>query len=122
MGRIGQSLIMLGQPPYCSLFSVCQADGQTACVLVWVLMCMCMCMCMRVCVCIHKHARDGTRVPHGKRTPPYLVLPPHPPHHLTSMPLQIGFYITEAVRYEQLIFLSFFLPFLSFIPLSYFLA
>lgn len=35
------------------------------------------------------------------------------------MPLQIGFYITEAVRYEQLIFLSLFLLFLSFIPLSY---
>lgn len=26
MGRIGQSLIMLGQPPYCSLFSVWWAD------------------------------------------------------------------------------------------------
>lgn len=37
-----------------------------------------------------------------------------PPPRLKSRPLQIGFYITEAVRYEQLIFHSLFLLFLFF--------
>lgn len=72
----------------------------------------------------------------NKGPTPYLVAPPPPPPsllrglaphaptrplHLTSLPLQIGFYITEAVRYEQLIFApppfpSFFFSFLSPLP------
>lgn len=48
----------------------------------------------------------------GKRDPTLSHPPtPPPPPRLKSMPLQIGFYITEAVRYEQLIFLSLFLLF-----------
>lgn len=113
MGRIGQSLIMLGQPPYCSLFSVCQADdGLRVCVGVGVYRC--------VRVCEHKHALCKMGQGYGREKDPTLSYPPPP--CFTSMPLQIGFYITEAVRYEQLIFLSLFLPFLSFIPLFYFLA
>lgn len=60
----------------------------------------------------------------GKGPPPYLVLHPRLPR-LKSRPLQIGFYITEAVRYEQLIFHSLFLLFLFFrspsLPLSFLL-
>ncbi len=118
MGRIGQSLIMLGQPPYCSLFSVCRADdGLRVC---WY---GCYCVCVRACVCvcvyISMHCVRWDKGAAGKKDP---SLSHPPPPRLTSMPLQIGFYITEAVRYEQLIFLSLFLLFLSFIPLSYFLA
>lgn len=75
-----ECFIMAGQPQYCSLFSVCRADGTVT---------------------------DGD---------PYLSLlkPPHThtythtytlKHtHTRSLSTQIGFYITEPVRYEQVIF------------------
>lgn len=72
-----------------------------------------------MCVYISMHCVRWDKGTAGKKDP---SLSHPPPPRLTSMPLQIGFYITEAVRYEQLIFLSLFLLFLSFIPLSYFLA
>lgn len=50
----------------------------------------------------------------GKRDPT-LSCPPGPPSRLKSMPLQIGFYITQAVRYEQLIFLFLFAFLRSFL-------
>lgn len=106
MGRIGHSLIMLGQLLHCSLFSVCWADDGLR-VPVRVL--------ARACVCIHKHEfLRWDKAMAGKRDPT-LSRPPTPPR-LKSMPLQIGFYITEAVRYEQLIFLPLFLLFFSFVP------
>lgn len=109
MGRIGQSLIMLGQPPYCSLFGVCWADDGLR-LLVRVL----------VCVCISMWCVRWDKAMAGKKDPTLSHPPtPPPPPRLTSMPLQIGFYITEAVRYEHLIFLSSFWLFLSFIPLPY---
>lgn len=109
MGRIGHSLIMLGQLPHCSLFSVCWADDGLR-VPVRVL--------ARACVCIHKHEfLRWDKAMAGKRDPT-LSRPPTPPR-LKSMPLQIGFYITEAVRYEQLIFLSLFLLFFHSFLLSH---
>lgn len=66
-----ECFIMTGQPQYCSLFSVCRADGPVA---------------------------DGN--PYlSSRSP--LPCTPHP----TTLPTQIGFYITDPVRYEQVIFL-----------------
>lgn len=103
---------MPGQPPYCSLFSVCRADDQLR--VRWFGS-----QCVRVYISTHCVRWDkGTA---GEKDPPYLFLhpqpaPPNPVQCLTSLPLQIGFYITEAVRYEQLILLSF--SFLYFISLS----
>lgn len=105
MGRIGKSLIMLGQPLYCSLFSVCQADDRLR-------------VCRYGCVYTSMHCVRWDKGTAGKKDPT-LSHPPLP--RLTSLPLQIGFYITEAVRYEQLIFLSlFFFAFSSFHSFSCF--
>lgn len=68
------------------------------------------------CVYIAVHCMRWDKGTAGEKRP-HLISSPTPPR-LTSMPLQIGFYITEAVRYEQLIFLSLFLLFLYFISLS----
>lgn len=115
MGRIGHSLIMLGQLPHCSLFSVCWADDGLRVPVRGL---------ERACVCIHKHAFLRWDKPMaGKRDPTLSPPPTPPPPCLKSMPLQIGFYITEAVRYEQLIFLSLFLVFFFyslFLSLSHF--
>ena len=108
MGRIGQSLIMPGQPPYCSLFSVWRADER-----LHVRRHTYVRVCMQLCTVVRWDKGAA-----GKKSP-YLIssTTTHPLHaYLTSMPLQIGFYITEAVRYEQVIFLSLFWLFLSFIP------
>lgn len=81
--------------------------------LVWVLVCAC------VRVCVHKHALCKMGQGFGREKGPHLISSSTAPPPASRLCLQIGFYITEAVRYEQLIFLSLFLPFLSFIPLSY---
>lgn len=70
-------------------------------------------ICAHTCVCIHKHALCKMGQGCGREKGPHLISSSKPPL-LTSMPLQIGFYITEAVRYEQLIFLSLFFAFYFF--------
>lgn len=72
MGRIGQSLIMPGQPPYCSLFSVCRADDGRRRVLVWgVGAC--------ACVCVHKHAPCEMGQGYGREKGPHLISSSNPP-------------------------------------------
>ncbi len=75
-------------------------------------------VCVCVCVYISMHYVRWDKGTAGKKDP---TLSHPPPPRLTSMPLQIGFYITEAVRYEQLIFLSLFLLF-SFFHSSFLLS
>lgn len=72
MGRIGHSLIMLGQLWHCSLFSVCWADDGLR-VPVRVL--------ARACVCIHTHEfLRWDKAMAGKRDPTLSPpLPPPPP-------------------------------------------
>lgn len=70
MGRIGHSLIMLGQLPHCSLFSVCWADDGLR-VPVRVL--------ARVCVCIHEHEFFKMRQGYGLEKGPYLISSSNPP-------------------------------------------
>lgn len=71
----------------------------------YVCVAMSVCVYVRACVCVHKHALRKMGQGYGREKGPHLISSSSPPR-LTSMPLQIGFYITEAVRYEQLIFLS----------------
>lgn len=66
MGRIGQSLIMPGQPPYCSLFSVCRVDDGRRRVLVRGVG-------ARACVCVHKHAPCETGQVYGREKGPHLI-------------------------------------------------
>lgn len=67
MGRIGQSLIMLGQPPYCSLFSVWRVDeGGYMRVGIPVVVCEHARVCTWLCT-----VQDGTRVLQGKS--PHLI-------------------------------------------------
>lgn len=72
MGRIGQSLIMPGQPPYCSLFSVCRADDGRRRVLVWGVL-------ARARVCVHKHAPCEMGQGYGREKGPHLISSSNPP-------------------------------------------
>lgn len=95
MGRIGQSLIMLGQPPYCSLFSVWWADDGLR---VWWYGCIvCECACARVCVHSRALYEMGQGYSRGKKTPPYLIPHPTPPPHVYASPNWILYYRSSQV-------------------------
>lgn len=88
MGRIGHSLIMPGQLPHCSLFSVCWADDGLR-VPVRVL--------ARACVCIHKHEfLRWDKAMAGKRDPT-LSRPPTPPPQVYASPNWILYYRRSQV-------------------------
>lgn len=88
MGRIGHSLIMLGQLPHCSLFSVCWADDGLR-VPVRVL--------ARARVCIHKHEfLRWDKAMAGKRDPT-LSHPPTPPPQVYASPNWILYYTSSQV-------------------------
>lgn len=117
MGRIGQSLIMLGQPPYCSLFSVCRVDDGLR-------VCWYGCVCAHVCV--HKHALCKMGQGYGREKGPHLISSSTtPPPHVYASPNWILYYRSSQVwttHFPLPLVAFFFLSFLffTFLPHSLF--
>lgn len=127
MGRIGQSLIMLGQPPYCSLFSVWWVDEEGY-------MCVGVAgMCANVHECVHGCAPRKMGQGYCREKVPTLSHPPPPcaPHVYASsnwilyyrssqvwtshFPLPIltfSFFLSLYVLFSLYSFLAFFFSFL----------
>lgn len=117
MGRIGQSLIMPGQPPYCSLFSVCRADDGRRRVLVWG---------VGACVYISMRRARWDRAMAGKKDPT-LSHPPTPLPHVSASPNWILYYRSSQVWTTHFplplsAFSVFHSPSLTLFFLSFFLA
>lgn len=112
MGRIGQSLIMPGQPPYCSLFSVCRADDGRHRVLIWGVL-----ACARVCVCVYISMRRARwdRATAGKKDPT-LSHPPTPPASRLCLS-KLDFILQKQSGMNNSFSSPSFCFFLSFIPL-----
>lgn len=99
---------MLGQPPYCSLFSVWWADGGLHVRgFAWM---MCACVCTQPCA-----MRDGTRLWQGKKVPTLSHPPTRHPRiaHVYFSPNWILYYKSSQVWTSHFPLLSLFCRFLS---------
>lgn len=117
MGRIGQSLIMLGQPLYCSLFGVCWAgDGLRLLVRVLV------CTWTRACVGMSMRCVRWDKAMARKKDPTLSHPPTPPPPHVYASPNWILYYRSSQVwttHFPLLLFCLFFLSFPSLTPFSF---
>lgn len=109
MGRIGQSLIMPGQPPYCSLFSVCPADDGRRRVLVWGVL-------ARARVCVHKHVPCEMGQAYGREKGPHLISSSNPPASRLCLS-KLDFILQKQSGMNNSFSSPSFCFFLSFIPL-----